>query len=104
MQKINKGDFFYRESEVGIVSCKTKKTQGEGVRHLQINAQISKEGEYLLEVLKDGKVIHSAIKESKGKLKEEINILPDDTYTEIFSIRIYDNNRLIYANKFDPFK
>ncbi len=104
MQKINVGDFFYREPEVGIVSIKTKKTHDEGIRHLQINAQLSKEGEYLLEVLKNGKVIHSATKESKGKLKEEIKFLPDDTFTEIFSVRIYDGTRLIYANKFDPFK
>lgn len=104
MQKINKGDFFYRESEVGIVSCKTKKTHEEGIRHLQIQAQLSKEGNYLLEVLKNGKVIHSVTKETTGKLKEEINFLPDDTYTEIFSVRIYDGKKLIYANKFDPFK
>jgi hypothetical protein len=103
MQKIWMGDFFYRESEVGIVSIKTKKTREEGIRHLEIQAQLPKDGIYLLEVLKNGKVIHSVTKDYKNKLKEEIDFLPDDTYTEIFSVRIYEENRLIFANKFDPF-
>jgi hypothetical protein len=104
MQKINKGDFFYRESEVGIVSVKTKKTNEEGIRQLNFQAQVTKNKDFSVEILKNGKIIHTTIKKSNGKIKDELKFLPDDTYTEIYSIRIYDEKKLVYANKFDPFK
>ncbi len=104
LQKINKGDFFYRESEVGIVSVKTKKTNEEGIRQLNFQAQVTKNKDFSVEILRNGKIIHTTIKKSNGKIKDELKFLPDDTYTEIYSIRIYDEKKLVYANKFDPLK
>jgi hypothetical protein len=104
LQKINKGDFFYREAEVGIVSVTTKKTNEEGIRQLNFQAQITKNKDFSVEILRDGKIIHSTIKKSNGKIKDELKFLPDDAYKEIYSIRIYDEKKLVYANKFDPFK
>ena len=104
LKKINKGDFFYRDAEVGIVSVKTKKTNEEGIRKLNFQAQVTKNKDFSVEILRDDKIIHTTIKKSNGKIKDELKFLPDDTYKEIYSIRIYDRKKLVYANKFDPFK
>lgn len=107
MQKIYKGDFFFRNPEIGIVTVKSKKgdkTDAEGIRNLQIQAQITNESTYTIEILKEGRIIYTKDHFAKGKLKDELKFAPDDTYTELFYIRIYNGQRLIYANKVDVWK
>jgi len=100
MQKINKGDFFYRESEIGIVSCKKvdkKRNSISKSSEFKIKADISTEGNYTISYYENGELTNSI--ESTFKKKIETPHIITIKENCIYSFRIYKDNKLLYANK-----
>lgn len=103
MQKINKGDFFYRESEIGIVAVR-KGNFNIDIEHEQfinftLEAGITENGNYLIEYLENGIVKSFKKGKYKKKIIEKFGFDFADINNKIYSVRIYKDNKLLYANK-----
>lgn len=102
MQKINKGDFFYRESEIGIVSCKKmhvkRKSEEISERKFEIKAEISLDGNYKIDFLENGKLTET-VENNYSKKIILTHVFPTINTDSVYSFRIYKDNKLLYANK-----